>query len=134
MSRYVKKPVEIQAVQVIRNNYKGSFLIENGRCEDEDFASIKRIRLSFFNTAPDWLSEAIEEERIIFDTVQQDDYHPPLLIWEERFLYAVIIKIKTLEGKMFARLGDYIIKGVEGEIYPCKESIFNKTYNKVENE
>ena len=38
------------------------------------------------------------------------------------------IKIKTLEGVMLANTGDYIIKGVNGEFYPCKPDIFNKTY------
>lgn len=36
--------------------------------------------------------------------------------------------IKTLEGNMIASLGDYIIKGVKGEFYPCKPDIFEKTY------
>ena len=44
----------------------------------------------------------------------------------------VHIKIKTLEGKMVSRVGDYIIKGVNGEFYPCKPDIFEKTYEKVE--
>lgn len=39
--------------------------------------------------------------------------------------------IKTLEGDMIAHTGDYIIKGINGEIYPCKEDIFNKVYEKV---
>ena len=42
------------------------------------------------------------------------------------------IKIQTLEGEMTASLGDYIIKGVNGEFYPCKPDIFEKTYEKVE--
>lgn len=40
--------------------------------------------------------------------------------------------IKTLEGKLKANIGDYIIKGVNGEFYPCKPDIFEKTYEKVE--
>lgn len=40
--------------------------------------------------------------------------------------------IHTLEGDMTADIGDYIIKGVNGEFYPCKPDIFNKTYEKVE--
>lgn len=36
--------------------------------------------------------------------------------------------IQTLEGAMIARPGDYIIRGVEGEVYPCKSSIFEATY------
>lgn len=40
--------------------------------------------------------------------------------------------IKTLEGDMIANIGDYIIKGVHGEYYPCKPDIFKKTYEIVE--
>lgn len=39
--------------------------------------------------------------------------------------------IKTLEGIMTVSDGDYIIKGVNGEFYPCKKDIFEKTYNIV---
>ena len=39
--------------------------------------------------------------------------------------------IKTLEGVMIARVGDYIIKGIEGEFYPCEPNIFKKTYGEV---
>ena len=42
------------------------------------------------------------------------------------------IDIPTLEGVMKASPGDYIIKGVQGEIYPIKESIFRETYERVE--
>jgi hypothetical protein len=38
------------------------------------------------------------------------------------------MKIKTLEGVMTANIGDWIIQGVNGEIYPCKPDIFEKTY------
>lgn len=36
--------------------------------------------------------------------------------------------IATLEGAMWASVGDYIIKGVKGEFYPCKPDIFAKSY------
>ena len=36
--------------------------------------------------------------------------------------------IKTLEGVMVAEIGDWIIRGVNGELYPCKPDIFEKTY------
>lgn len=39
--------------------------------------------------------------------------------------------IKTLEGVMKADKGDYIIKGVHGEVYPCKPYIFEETYEEV---
>jgi len=42
-----------------------------------------------------------------------------------------IMRIQTLEGEMTVRLGDWIIKGVKGEFYPCKPDIFKSTYEKV---
>jgi len=44
------------------------------------------------------------------------------------------IIIKTLEGNMTAQLGDWIIKGLKGEFYPCKPDIFEQTYDKVAEE
>lgn len=41
------------------------------------------------------------------------------------------LTISTLEGKLEVTVGDYIIKGVEGEFYPCKPNIFEKTYEMV---
>jgi hypothetical protein len=41
------------------------------------------------------------------------------------------IRIFTLEGHMTATDGDYIIRGIEGELYPCKPEIFKKTYDAV---
>lgn len=41
------------------------------------------------------------------------------------------ILISTLEGQMTAQVGDYIIKGVRGEFYPCKPHIFKETYEEV---
>ena len=40
--------------------------------------------------------------------------------------------IKTLEGELHASVGDFIIRGVAGEFYPCKPDIFEKTYEPVE--
>ena len=42
------------------------------------------------------------------------------------------IAIKTLEGEMIAQPGDWIIRGVMGEIYPCKPDIFAVTYEPAE--
>lgn len=38
------------------------------------------------------------------------------------------MEIKTLEGTMRANIGDWIIKGVKGEFYPCRDDIFQATY------
>lgn len=40
-----------------------------------------------------------------------------------------VIKIETLEGEMEAKQGDWIIKGVKGEFYPCKPDVFEATYD-----
>ena len=43
-----------------------------------------------------------------------------------------LIEITTLEGTMLADIGDWIIKGVKGEFYPCKPDIFAATYEPAE--
>lgn len=45
---------------------------------------------------------------------------------------APVLKIPTLEGTMTAQAGDFIIKGVHGEFYPCKPDIFEETYEPVD--
>ena len=49
-----------------------------------------------------------------------------------RFTLEGDFKCETLEGIMTAKQGDYIIKGVQGEFYPCKPDIFKETYEAVE--
>lgn len=63
---------------------------------------------------PEWAAEA-EKNGIIFFKDQGEMY------------------IKTLEGDHHASVGDYIIRGVNGELYPCKPDIFEKTYDIAEN-
>lgn len=65
---------------------------------------------------PAWVVEAIKNDVIRFAEKGDKD---------------VVMKIKTLEGVMTARQGDYIIRGIQGEIYPCKPDIFESTYEKV---
>ena len=45
-----------------------------------------------------------------------------------------ICRIETLEGVMTASKGDFIIKGVQGEFYPCKPEIFEQTYELITDE
>lgn len=49
----------------------------------------------------------------------------------EAYQTDVEITINTLEGDMLASPGDWIITGVDGEQYPCKPDIFEKTYTKI---
>jgi len=46
----------------------------------------------------------------------------------------VTLKIPTLEGVMTAEEGDWIIRGIKGELYPCKPDIFEATYDPAEEE
>ena len=66
---------------------------------------------------PQWIWDAEEED----DLKLYYDWEP-----EDRF-----IEIETLEGTMRGEIGDYIIKGIQGELYPCKPDIFLKTYEEV---
>ena len=45
-----------------------------------------------------------------------------------QLMTARLTRIKTLEGEMYADVGDWIIRGVAGEFYPCKPDIFDATY------
>jgi hypothetical protein len=42
-----------------------------------------------------------------------------------------VLHVHTLEGDMYASIGDYIIRGVQGEFYPCKPEIFEASYEPV---
>lgn len=52
--------------------------------------------------------------------------------YEHPLLSEPCIQIHTLEGVMTAQTGDWIIKGVKGEVYPCKPDIFEQTYERIE--
>ena len=69
--------------------------------------------------APDWFVSAVADEKIWIDRGMRDGRVE---------IYGCTIE--TPEGKMHAKVGDYIIKGVCGELYPCKSGIFKKTYEK----
>jgi len=60
---------------------------------------------------PEWITSAIRANKINFD------------------MRGMIIS--TLEGEMLASPGDYIIKGVKGELYSCKPDVFEQTYELV---
>lgn len=57
--------------------------------------------------------------------------------WAEPFVGAgedeqgVFVLIRTLEGDVWAREGDWVIRGVAGEFYPCRADIFEATYEAV---
>ena len=54
-----------------------------------------------------------------------------LEVWTPGDMGSDTFSIKTLEGDHLARKGDWIIKGVQGEFYPCKPDIFEQTYEAI---
>lgn len=74
-----------------------------------------------FASCPEWVANAIEK-RII---KRQQNARLNTVIAGEQY------DIVTLEGAMHISMGDYIIKGVSGELYPYKPDIFEKTYEEV---
>lgn len=65
---------------------------------------------------PEWAAKAFESGVLYFKSYE---YFPAELF------------IKTLERNMHVSFGDYVIQGVDGELYPCKPDIFEKTYELV---
>lgn len=66
------------------------------------------------------------DEVIKFTDGKAKQTYPEMNDW---FIFFII---KTLEGSMEIKEGDYIIKGILGEFYPCKPDVFELTYDKVE--
>jgi hypothetical protein len=80
--------------------------------------------------------EAVQWDGKNFDELMNfmQEFHGHKLAYEDAEASAYKNKelfIKTLEGVMIATKNDWIIKGVNGEFYPCKPDIFEKTYEKV---
>jgi hypothetical protein len=70
----------------------------------------------------------IDDADIILDIQEFTGLDPLTVSYKEG---KVGIIIPTLEGEHIATEGDFIIKGVKGEFYPCKPDIFEQTYEKV---
>lgn len=100
--KYRKKPVVIEAVQYIEG------------------AEVPAI-------------EFLGDYDLLKDEVSPGRYETATAIFTKQWWNrSVGITIKTLEGLMEVSDGDYIIKGVNGEFYPCKPDIFEKTYEKID--
>ena len=105
MKNYTKKPVTIQAVQ-----WNGTNLKELAK---------------FMQTEEDgnWVQELDLESM------------PPYTLQGKHWIFDdSVLMIKTLEGLMMASKGDFIIRGIKGEYYPCKPDIFEMTYNAEQEE
>lgn len=87
--------------------------------------------------APRYRKKAVVIEAMQYDGTNED----AILAWATRYSMDDPIErgvsgifINTLEGQMKVSLGDWVIKGVQGEFYPVKPDIFEATYELVEEE
>lgn len=78
---------------------------------------------------------------VVIEAFQLGKDEFPEWAWERRNVDMTIIfgdkpelLINTLEGIMTAHVGDYVIKGIKGELYPCRADIFEETYEPVTEE
>ena len=72
----------------------------------------------------------LEVKNFVGEKLQYDIYD---LAWEVGMgVPKITMQIDTLEGSMQVSKGDYIIRGVHGEFYPCKPDIFDKTYEIID--
>ena len=103
MAKYRKKPVIIEAVQYIKGQEVPAVNFLGGYDINEHVPGNMSVH---------------ETDLAIFQSNWSDQ--------------SVSITIKTLEGNMEVFDGDYIIKGIQGEYYPCKPNVFEQTYELVE--
>jgi hypothetical protein len=69
---------------------------------------------------------------IVIEAVQFTGKFTPIMAFcPDAHMESGEVVIRTREGDMHASLGDWIIKGVKGEFYPCKPDIFDATYERV---
>jgi hypothetical protein len=102
-NQYRKKPVVIEAVLFTREMAEGSETLPDG---------VK------------FCSRSLGADRKFPEYANDGEY---LINFETCHKHI----IQTLEGKMKVQIGDWIIKGVQGEFYPCKPDIFEATYEAV---
>jgi len=76
-----------------------------------------------FECIPDWAEESLAK-------VVSPDLTSFIKVVGGREVCGRVLIIETLEGSHKASVGDYIIRGVKGEWYPCKPDIFKLTYEK----
>lgn len=75
--------------------------------------------------------EAVQVSELAVDWLMEHEVHFHCLAESGNEELSAIV-IETLEGNMRADVGDWIIRGVQGEFYPCKPDIFSATYDGVE--
>ena len=106
MAKYRKKPVVIEAFE-----YDGELLSRDS---------------GYY--VPEWAYQALLKGVLFYASRWEKQVTGETF----RFQRNWDLFIETLEGDMLVNVGDYVIRGVQGEIYPCKPGIFKATYDFVE--
>lgn len=75
----------------------------------------------YVDNMPDWFMDAVSNDEVILYNCDLKRYT----------IDEAYCRIRTLEGWHWCNGGDYVIKGIKGELYPCKADIFNQTYEEV---
>ena len=101
--KYRKRPVVIEAFQ-----YDGDMINSSGK-----------------PYVPEWAISAVNNNTMYYDGSEL--FIPTL----EGDHHVTVLFIHTLEGDHHVTVGDYVIQGINGELYPCKPDIFEKTYEAV---
>lgn len=111
---YRKKPVEIEAMRLIGS---AGDTLQVGHWME-------------INGHPWLIGDATRPETLRYpDQAEDDDSKPNKGLYIDPATGDFMIR--TLEGDMRATYGDYIIRGVAGEFYPCKPDIFEQTYEEI---
>lgn len=75
--------------------------------------------------AVQWMKNNFKEIEEFYPNVEMEEIHP----YGDK---SGNLLIRTLEGTMVARPGDWVVMGIQGEFYPCKPDIFAATYEPIE--
>lgn len=113
VGHYKKKPVTVEAVQWDGTPEQGAEIVEwiNGLSGDAHYREVV--------LAPDGIPSTTALSSLTTGMRESG--------WDGRSY----VEIVTLEGVMQALEGDWVIRGVAGEFYPCKDPIFEQTYTSV---
>lgn len=116
MTKYRKKPVVIEAVRW--RGYSSNLGITSEPADQSAEITLDNMHNIKWEPIPDWMPRSLLEGSAphIGEVVRDGED----------------LLIGTLEGVSRAKPGDWIIRGVKGELYPCKPDIFAATYERVE--
>jgi len=86
----------------------------------------KPVEVEAFQVTEDFILDYVDNQNIPTLVLGSINCHRG-----DRVLHSYRLYIETLEGNMDTRVSDWVIKGVKGELYPCKDDIFRLTYDVV---